>query len=163
MGSRQLLYVASSLYLFATLQHVNLFKQMALFSPKPTSTSSGPSSSSTPYSGTRANHSNSSLISPRVRLLSIPCLSPPVTGPSRGSGQTGGYNHEARDRDIPFTAKEEPATMPRIEELIIITEFSPWCTIVKNPLGVTLGDVCTTLFKECVPCHSDCPTARWEP
>lgn len=40
--------------------------------------------------------------------------------------------------------------MPRVEELIIITEFSPWCTIIKNPLGVTLGDICTTLFKECV-------------
>ena len=64
------------------------------------------------------------------------------------AGQTGGYNHEARDRDIPFTAKEEPATMPRVEEIIIITEFSPWCTIVKNPAGVTLGDICTTLFKE---------------
>ncbi|RPD55666.1 hypothetical protein L226DRAFT_540079 [Lentinus tigrinus ALCF2SS1-7] len=64
------------------------------------------------------------------------------------TGQTGGYNHEARDRDIPFTAKEEPATMPRVEELIIITEFSPWCTIIKNPNGVTLGDICTTLFKE---------------
>ena len=65
-------------------------------------------------------------------------------------GQTGGYNHEARDRDSPFTAKEEPATMPRVEELIIITELSPWCTIIKNPQGVTLGDVCQTLFKECV-------------
>ncbi|KAI0696573.1 hypothetical protein C8T65DRAFT_663547 [Cerioporus squamosus] len=64
------------------------------------------------------------------------------------TGQTGGYNHEARDRDIPFTSKEEPATMPRVEELIIITEFSPWCTIIKNPNGVTLGDICTTLFKE---------------
>lgn len=64
------------------------------------------------------------------------------------TGQTGGYNHEARDRDSPFTAKEEPATMPRVEELIIITEHSPWCTIVKNPQGVTLGDICGTLYKE---------------
>lgn len=64
------------------------------------------------------------------------------------TGQTGGYNHEARDRDIPFTAKDEPATMPRVEELIVITEYSPWCTIIRNPQGVTLGDVCTTLFKE---------------
>ena len=65
-------------------------------------------------------------------------------------GQTGGYNHEARDRDSPFTAKEEPATMPRVEELIIITELSPWCTTIKNPQGVTLTDICQTLFKECV-------------
>ena len=41
--------------------------------------------------------------------------------------------------------------MPRIEEMIIITEYSPWCTIIKNPQGVTLGDICTTVFKECVP------------
>ena len=40
--------------------------------------------------------------------------------------------------------------MPRVEELIIITELSPWCTIIKNPQGVTLGDVCQTLFKEYV-------------
>ena len=51
---------------------------------------------------------------------------------------------------MPFTAKDEPATMPRVEELIIITEYSPWCTIVRNPQGVTLGDVTVTLFKECV-------------
>ena len=51
---------------------------------------------------------------------------------------------------MPFTAKDEPATMPRVEELIIITEYSPWCTIVRNPQGVTLGDVTGTLFKECV-------------
>ncbi|CDO71897.1 hypothetical protein BN946_scf184940.g44 [Trametes cinnabarina] len=64
------------------------------------------------------------------------------------SGQSSGYNPETRDRDIPFTQKDEPATLPRVEELIIITECSPWCTIVKNPQGVTLGDVITTLFKE---------------
>ena len=38
--------------------------------------------------------------------------------------------------------------MPRVEELIVITEYSPWCTMIKNPQGVTLGDVCTTLYKE---------------
>jgi hypothetical protein len=53
-----------------------------------------------------------------------------------------------------------------VQELILITENSPWCTIVKNevhrapsysPLfcshdpaqrGVTLGDICTTVWKE---------------
>ncbi|KAI9059798.1 hypothetical protein FKP32DRAFT_1605945 [Trametes sanguinea] len=64
------------------------------------------------------------------------------------TGQSSGYNPESRDRDIPFTQKDEPATLPRVEELIIITDCSPWCTIVKNPQGVTLGDVVTTLFKE---------------
>ncbi|EIW60956.1 uncharacterized protein TRAVEDRAFT_58002 [Trametes versicolor FP-101664 SS1] len=64
------------------------------------------------------------------------------------NGQTSGYNPDSRDRDLPFTQKDEPATLPRVEELIIITEVSPWCTIIKNPQGVTLGDVCTTLYKE---------------
>lgn len=66
-------------------------------------------------------------------------------------GSTGGFNSEARDRDIPFTAKDEPATLPRVTDLIIITELSPWCTIVHNDRGVTTGDVCGTLWKEYVP------------
>lgn len=68
---------------------------------------------------------------------------------TRLTGQTGGFNFESRDRDLPFTAKEEPATLPRVDTLIVITEISPWCTIVKNPNGVTLNDVCTTLWREC--------------
>ncbi|KAI8974263.1 hypothetical protein BD414DRAFT_498622 [Trametes punicea] len=64
------------------------------------------------------------------------------------TGHSSGYNPETRDHDLPFNQKEEPATLPRVEELIIITEVSPWCTIVRNPQGVTLGDVVTTLYKE---------------
>ncbi|KAH9857492.1 hypothetical protein C2E23DRAFT_865325 [Lenzites betulinus] len=64
------------------------------------------------------------------------------------NGQTSGYNPDSRDRDLPFNQKDEPATLPRVEELIVITEVSPWCTTIRNPQGVTLGDVCTTLFKE---------------
>ena len=66
------------------------------------------------------------------------------------TGQATGFNAEARDRDLPFTAKDEPATLPRVGELMIITEFSPWCTIVKNPAGVTMNDICTTVWKEYV-------------
>lgn len=65
-------------------------------------------------------------------------------------GQTVGYNSASRDRDLPFTAKDEPATLPRVAELIIITDLSPWCTIVQNPSGVTMNDICTTVWKECV-------------
>ena len=69
------------------------------------------------------------------------------------SGQTGGYNADASDRDLPFTQKEEVATLPRVTELIIISRLSPWCTIVRNPRGVCMADVCTQLWKECVsPC-----------
>jgi hypothetical protein len=66
------------------------------------------------------------------------------------SGQTGGFNNNARDRDLTFTAKDEPATLPRVAQLMIITEISPWCTIIKNERGVTMGDVCTMIWKECV-------------
>lgn len=74
-------------------------------------------------------------------ILNVPFVLP---------GSTGGFNSEARDRDIPFTAKDEPATLPRVTDLIIITELSPWCTIVHNDRGVTMGDVCGTIWKESV-------------
>jgi len=64
------------------------------------------------------------------------------------TGQTGGFNNEARDRDLPFVQKDEPATLPRVSELILITDLSPWCTIVKNERGVTMSDMCTALWKE---------------
>ncbi|EIN07931.1 hypothetical protein PUNSTDRAFT_121105 [Punctularia strigosozonata HHB-11173 SS5] len=64
------------------------------------------------------------------------------------TGQTGGFNPDARDRDLPFTAKDEPATLPRVTELILISNLTPWCTIVKNERGVTLSDVCTTIWKD---------------
>jgi len=64
------------------------------------------------------------------------------------TGQTGGFNPNHRDQDLPFTAKDQPATLPRVTEIIIITEISPWCTIVKNERGVTMGDVCTSVWKE---------------
>ncbi|KAI0792643.1 hypothetical protein C8Q75DRAFT_731266 [Abortiporus biennis] len=64
------------------------------------------------------------------------------------NGQVLGYNHESRDRDLPFGPKDEPATLPRVTELIIITDASPWCTIVKNPSGVTLNDFCNSVWKE---------------
>ena len=66
-------------------------------------------------------------------------------------GQTTGFNASARDRDLPFTSKDEPATLPRVSEIIIISEYTPWCTIVKNPAGVTMNDICTNIWKECVP------------
>ncbi|PPQ82384.1 hypothetical protein CVT25_008345 [Psilocybe cyanescens] len=44
--------------------------------------------------------------------------------------------------------KDEPATLPRVSQLIIISKHSPWCTIVKKDSGVTIGDLCSALFKE---------------
>jgi len=64
------------------------------------------------------------------------------------TGSTGGFNPNDREQDIPFLQKDEPATLPRVQDLIIITESSPWCTIVHNDRGVTMGDVCSTIWKE---------------
>jgi len=64
------------------------------------------------------------------------------------TGQTGGFNPDDRNRDLPFTQKDEPATLPRMTEIVLITKQSPWCTIVRNERGVTLADVCTHLWKE---------------
>jgi hypothetical protein len=61
-------------------------------------------------------------------------------------GTTGGFN--ATGNDTPFTDKDQPATLPRVQELYIITEHSPWCTTVRNEAGVTMGDVCQTVWKE---------------
>ncbi|KAJ8584041.1 hypothetical protein M405DRAFT_482982 [Rhizopogon salebrosus TDB-379] len=64
------------------------------------------------------------------------------------TGSTGGFNPNDRDQDVPFLQKDEPATLPRVQDLIIICESSPWCTIVHNDRGVTMGDVCSTIWKE---------------
>lgn len=40
--------------------------------------------------------------------------------------------------------------LPRVDQLYIISEFSPWCTTVKNEKGVTLTDVCSAVWQEYV-------------
>ncbi|KAI5120925.1 hypothetical protein M0805_002905 [Coniferiporia weirii] len=64
------------------------------------------------------------------------------------TGRATGFNADSRDRDLEFTAKDEVATLPRVTELVIITQHSPWCTIVKNAHGVTLGDICGKIWKD---------------
>ncbi|KAI0344989.1 hypothetical protein BDW22DRAFT_1325595 [Trametopsis cervina] len=64
------------------------------------------------------------------------------------TGQMNGFNAEARDHDLPFLPKDEPATLPRVSEVLVITEISPWCSIIKNPQGVTVGDITQALWKE---------------
>ncbi|KAK1235760.1 hypothetical protein PQX77_001004 [Marasmius sp. AFHP31] len=84
-------------------------------------------------------------------------LNPILTNSSPGfhlvfnlaTGQTGGFNPgAAQDRDLQFTAKDEFATIPRVSQLILITHMSPWCTIVKNENGVTLGDICAVVWRD---------------
>jgi len=44
--------------------------------------------------------------------------------------------------------KDEPATLPRVNQLILISQLSPWCTIVEREGGVTVGDVFLTIYTE---------------
>ncbi|KAI0791118.1 hypothetical protein C8Q75DRAFT_91658 [Abortiporus biennis] len=65
------------------------------------------------------------------------------------TGQVTGTNHESGDRELPFgPVKDEAATLPRVSELIVITDISPWCTTIKNPSGVTINDFCNSIWKE---------------
>jgi hypothetical protein len=65
----------------------------------------------------------------------------------------GGFNADARDRELAFTGKDEPATFPRVSQLYILTRHSPWVTEVKNERGVTSSDILTTLWKEYASPH----------
>ncbi|RDB19351.1 hypothetical protein Hypma_013674 [Hypsizygus marmoreus] len=64
------------------------------------------------------------------------------------SGNASGFNSDSRDRELPFAAKDEPATLPRVSQLYIITPQSPWCTVVKNEKGVTMNDICQAVWKD---------------
>jgi len=64
------------------------------------------------------------------------------------SGQTGGTNSN-RD-DLQFFAKDEPAVLPRMTEIILMTKATPWVTTIQNEKGVTLADLCSQLWKEWV-------------
>ena len=44
--------------------------------------------------------------------------------------------------------KDEPATLPRVSRLVVISRLSPWCTIITRESGVTIADVCSTIYKE---------------
>jgi len=90
------------------------------------------------------------LLNPKVELHPI------MTHSAKGfhlnfnlaSGQTGGFNADNPDREIPFAVKDEVATLPRMSELIIITAATPWCTIIKNDHGVSMADICGALWRE---------------
>ncbi|KAI0046933.1 hypothetical protein FA95DRAFT_1559605 [Auriscalpium vulgare] len=64
------------------------------------------------------------------------------------TGYTGGFNEQQTDHDHPFTQVHEPATLPRVQELYVVTERSPWCVHVRNDAGVTLGDICSQMHKD---------------
>lgn len=44
--------------------------------------------------------------------------------------------------------KDEPATLPRVSELVVLSRDSPWTTTIRNEKGVTVGDVWIGIFKD---------------
>ncbi|KAI0078976.1 hypothetical protein K474DRAFT_1738810 [Panus rudis PR-1116 ss-1] len=58
------------------------------------------------------------------------------------------YTSYSEEHTLPFTSKDEPATLPRVSELMLITKASPWMTVVKNPDGVVLADIFEALYKD---------------
>ncbi|TRM55495.1 hypothetical protein BD626DRAFT_525371 [Schizophyllum amplum] len=64
------------------------------------------------------------------------------------TGVLGGFNASAAASDSEFVKKDEPATIPRVEQLYIISDLTPWCTTVRNESGVTLENICRTLFQQ---------------
>ncbi|KAI0034996.1 hypothetical protein K488DRAFT_44311 [Vararia minispora EC-137] len=63
------------------------------------------------------------------------------------TGSATGFNDQSPG-DFPFTQGAEPATLPRMKELYIISPESPWCTTVRNDGGVTLQDVFSAVWKD---------------
>lgn len=60
----------------------------------------------------------------------------------------GGYNPANKDQDLELAHGNEPATVPRVQELHIICRLAPWHTHIKNPTGVTVADFCTAIGKQ---------------
>jgi len=54
----------------------------------------------------------------------------------------------APDGDGSILGKDEPATLPRVSRLVVISRVSPWCTIITRETGVTIADVCSTIYKD---------------
>jgi hypothetical protein len=66
------------------------------------------------------------------------------------TGITTTGQNRGPDGEPVIPGKDEPATLPRVKQLIIISKYSPWCTIVHNDEGVTIGNVCSTVYKQSV-------------
>ncbi|KIO25584.1 hypothetical protein M407DRAFT_208956 [Tulasnella calospora MUT 4182] len=64
------------------------------------------------------------------------------------SGHAGGYNPANKDQDLELAHGNEPATIPRVQELHIVCRLAPWHTHIKNPTGVTVADFCTAVGKQ---------------
>jgi len=64
------------------------------------------------------------------------------------SGHAGGYNPANKDQDLDLAHGNEPATIPRVQEIHVICKLTPWHSQIRNPAGVTVADVCAALGKQ---------------
>lgn len=59
---------------------------------------------------------------------------------TRASGEAGGLTAGRLPVEL-AGHRMEPATHPRVQQLYLITNRSPWYTLIENKDGVTVGDV----------------------
>jgi len=66
------------------------------------------------------------------------------------TGMSGGYDNSDSEKDLPFSAGDEPATIPRVQEIYIIAKATPWVTTVtasNDKRGVTLQDFIAAVWQ----------------
>jgi len=63
-------------------------------------------------------------------------------------GKIAVFNVHNADEELPFERKDELATRPPVAELVLVTPRTPWTTIIKNKIGVTLLDIFAELWKD---------------
>ena len=72
----------------------------------------------------------------------------PVLKEKRSASVDSVVNEKLAASDSEFVKKDEPATLPRVQQLYIISDLAPWCTTVHNDAGVTLENICRALFQQ---------------
>ncbi|KIJ31806.1 hypothetical protein M422DRAFT_36080 [Sphaerobolus stellatus SS14] len=53
----------------------------------------------------------------------------------------------ATGEQLPFPQRRQFATIPRVEELVIVSRSTPWVTIIKNAGGVLVENVIAELYQ----------------
>ncbi|KAH7102685.1 hypothetical protein BKA62DRAFT_97973 [Auriculariales sp. MPI-PUGE-AT-0066] len=80
-----------------------------------------------------------------------PCLTALGKGPSLMFNlRTGECAAMAEDRQLVelHGIRREPATHPRVQQLYLIMDRSPWFTLCENEEGVTIGDIINAVARD---------------
>ncbi|EJD49056.1 hypothetical protein AURDEDRAFT_112768 [Auricularia subglabra TFB-10046 SS5] len=63
------------------------------------------------------------------------------------TGEAGGFNNARQPLEL-GALREAPATHPRVQQLYLVTDKSPWYVPVHNAAGITVGDIINAIAKE---------------